>query len=162
MSAPSILDSRHHHSLGGDTRVCDDAVAGLNHVTTRFSPEVLTATGYSPSIRVEGVPNTVPVVFQYQENPWHPSFPYGVGGLSTLGSGAHALRTPVSNTVRRGAAQCPQKGVQSGVSQILDETLHVPVYLPQRSNRFLSFPCQGATFHLDCWAVPTQLRSSHG
>ena len=162
MSAPAIFDSRHHHSLGGDTRVCDDAVAGLNHVTTRFSPEVLTATGYSPSIRVEGVPNTVPVVFQYQENPWHPSFPYGVGGLSILGSGAHALRTPVSNTVRRGAAQCPQKGVQSGVSQILDETLHVPVYLPQRSNRFLSFPCQGATFHLDCWAVPTQLRSSHG
>ena len=46
MSAPAILDSRHHHSLGGDTRVCDDAVAGLNHVTTRFSPEVLTATGY--------------------------------------------------------------------------------------------------------------------
>ena len=127
MSAPSILDSRHHHSLGGDTRVCDDAVAGRNHVTTRFSPEVLTATGYSPSIRVEGVPNTVPVVFQYQENPWHPSFPYGVGSLSILGSGAHALRTPVSNTVRRGAAQCPQKGVQSGVSQILDEMLHVPV-----------------------------------
>ena len=142
--------------------MCDDAVAGLNHVTTRFSPEVLTATGYSPSIRVEGVPNTVPVVFQYQENPWHPSFPYGVGGLSILGSGAHALRTPVSNTVRRGAAQCPQKGVQSGVSQILHETLDVPVYLPQRSNRFLSFPCQGATFHLDCWAVPTQLRSAYG
>ena len=99
MSAPAVFDSRHDHSLGGDTRDCHDAVAGLNHVTTRFSPEVLTAMDCSPSIRLEGVANTVPVVFECQENPWHPSFPYGVGGLSILGLGANALRTPVSSTV---------------------------------------------------------------
>ena len=127
MSAPAIFDSRHDDSLGGDTRICDDAVAELNHVTTRFSPEVLTAPDYSPSRSAEGVPNTVPVVFEYQENPWHPSLPYGVGGRSSLRSGAHTLLTPVYSTVRRGAAQCAHIGVQSGVSQILDETLYVPV-----------------------------------
>jgi len=95
MSTPTVFESRHDYSLGGDTRDCDDAVAGLNHVTTRFSPEVLSAMDYSPSIRVEGVANTVPVVFECQENPWHSSFPYGVGGLSILELGAHASRTPV-------------------------------------------------------------------
>ena len=72
MSAPAVFDSRHDHSLGGDTRDRDDAVAGLNHVTTRFSPEVFTAMDYSPSISVQGVANTVPVVLECQENPWHP------------------------------------------------------------------------------------------
>ena len=99
MSAPAVFDSRHDHSLGGDTRDCDDAVAGLDQVTTRFSPEVFTAMDYSPSIRVQGVANTVPVVFECQEDPWHPLFPYGVGGLSILGLGANALRPCVSSTV---------------------------------------------------------------
>ena len=85
MSAPSILDSRHHHSLGGDTRVCDDAVAGLNHVTTRFFPEVLTATGYSPSIRMEEDQTQCLSSFNAKKIHGTPRFPMALAVFQSLG-----------------------------------------------------------------------------